>query len=891
MIIRYMHIGIKRIFIILGLLVTLVGCSRGNSPVCVLADDFGDIVKRDFTLSAAGTTAAAGGSVVAPGWYDTGIDVEVQRSLQINTQGTIELCPRVVRTVDITVPANSSGWLPTNIIINRGLNWEIVNVTGGYSTNCTISVPNNPNSGGTNTPPDYGSAQCAGYGSTAGQTTNVTFTQANGAATTVPSPANFTNGRGLYAYVGDAPDESWYGTTVASNSTDNEHFFNELVRTNSNASSSVYSESNFSYQGRLYFRMKDVPSLAQSWDSATAYDNNVGNYVVRVSYVRKCEGVRGQFLQASIGQSPGISGTTRDLSAYAYGLDGEEPGVFNGHAWASGRLWLRILDDASKLDWIGFEGISMGDDDYTPRPSDGRVTEGSNWGKYYVNVVTTRQVSDSFSNAITSIVDPVKDLFWGDPTSTDPSDFGLTKRMYISLTQDINFIDGVRAAVALSIVFFAISYMLGLTQVKGGDAIVYLIKISLVLVLISDQSWTFFYDNLYSAYIYGMDELIWMMSGQFADSLQVDDPFPMLNQLFVASTDSQYASITDGIDIVLNGQSGVIHGDEAQEIARWFIPQTNTGYDTALQSGGMAVQLDGVDGVLYNPNTVRVDYDGSVERDVFSSLNQTLARFFSTEANIKISALFFAFPFGWMFGIGVYIGMFFFLIGLVRAVLMYLLAIIMVSLMLFLAPIFFVFLLFPLLKGMFDSYLRVLAGFVMQPVFMFAVLSLFNIFIVSIFYVLLHYNACWGCVISFDFPFNDWLGVSDNFDKFCIADAYKPWGSSPSQPLEARINSIPINIFTLFMFLILTSTFNAFLDWATVTSVQLSSGSAGVQISGAARGMIGGAVKTAASAATAGYAVSGAKLAKDRVSGAWDKRKKRKEAKKKENESKDKDKS
>jgi hypothetical protein len=767
----------------------VMACSRGGSPLCVYGDDFGDVITKRVEMKAAGAPGAS-----EPVWIDTGVEVTYLRSLQIATLGNIELCNSATakERVIVNVNANNNAWTPANIAIGSNMPWEITSVTGTI-TDGPLPV----------------TASSSGAGGAVAE-----------AMTSVTPGRQFKGGERLYMYVGNfsnvADKDNWFGTLTPVGETYNsEYLFTEVASTAAiPAPSPLITQNGFRYAGKLYFRIYDHTGAMdpdKKWGNPEDYTDNTGSYTVTVQYTKSCQGTKGQFMQASIGTKGGIAGSVRDLSMYALGVGGSPAGTFNDKAWATGRLWLSIIDDANKRDWGGLEGTSVGDNDYTPRELAPADSTKGNYGSYFVNIVTTKPFDDSISNMINKVIDPVKDIMYGDPDSSDPSEYGLTKRMYLGLTSHSGFIQAVRAAMTLSIVFFALGYMIGLSNVNTASFIMYMLKVLFVVILIGPDSWTFFYEHLFTLFIHGVEELVWIMSGQFADSIAVHDRFSDLKDLFVKDTDPIYSTIKDGVPAIYNGVAGVLHGEAAKNIESFFIMSTDPEYSRL--EGGTPIVLRGIEGKLFDPDVLQTSYNTEASHHAFAFLNQTLSRFFTRETNIKISALLSGFPLGWVFALLIYVGIFFFIVGVVRAITAYMLSIIMTGLLLFMAPIFISFLLFPTLKNLVDRYIKQLIGFAIQPVLMFMVLSLFNVFIYSIFYALLSYSVCWGCIWHIDLPINGWLGVDDNFDRFCIFEGYRPWGLTGNQELAVKLNKFPVSLFSILIFLILGSAMEKFLLW------------------------------------------------------------------------------
>ncbi len=866
---------IKSIPDIAGFLVTLVmvlllaSCSRGSAPVCVYGDDFGDIVRTNLTVMAQGVETSPG-HFTDPGWINTGVDVIAGKSLQIDTQGSIELCPREVTTSpEITVNANNNGWQATGIWIDNNMPWEIISIKDGFNTN--------------------------------GEPTSITNTINLAFATTTVTTDNYTikDGHNLYAFVGDINslgDDNWFGSEAYGINNANNYYFAELYDSTIPVPGPRYaSEEYFPYSGQLYFRIRDYAgpvnnSKTAKWGVATDFSNNKGAYKVTIRYKKICKGTKGQLMQASIGGNGGISGTIVDLGKYSAKNANNPGGIYNDQAWGTGKLWLRILDDGNKKDWEGFKGVSMGDGDYSPRIltfSNNQTpvnacensnisatisgSSGSNCGKYYVNIVTTRPYDPYISNIINSVIQPVKDIMYGDMDSEDPTQYGLTKRMYLGLTGNFDFIGAVRATLLVSIVLYAMIFMVGLSKVDATNFITYMIKIAIVVILIGPNSWSFFYNNLFTFFINGTDELIWITSGRFGDIISDNDDamFDIIRKDFIAEKKDAIISVVptspNKTGVIVNGQVGFITSAEAKNILdKYFVPATSPTYNTI--TGGYAMTMidkDGkqIDGKLYNPENLNKfgDHPGKVKDNAFAFINQVLARFFTKETNIKIFSLFSTFPLGIIYAMLIYVAMFYFMMAVLRAVIMYIISIIMIGFLLFLAPIFITFILYQKLRGLFDIYLRTMISYVFQPAMLFMVLAIFSLFIYTIFNNLLSYSVCWGCIWHIDLPLNKLMKVSENFDKFCIANGYKVWGVSQTQDLTSRLNRFPITLPGIFIFLILAITLEELLGWInkiTQNLTQYTGGEIGTSLDK------GNKIMTEAVKDTAGAALATAKVAK-----------------------------
>lgn len=206
-----------------------------------------------------------------------------------------------------------------------------------------------------------------------------------------------------------------------------------------------------------------------------------------------------------------------------------------------------------------------------------------------------------------------------------------------------------------------------------------------------------------------------------------------------------------------------------------------------------------------------------------------------------------------------YIGIFYFLFALFKALLAYLISIIMTALLIFLAPIFICFILFNLTKPIFNRWLKQLVGFALQPVLLFMVLAIFNVFIVMSLYSVLNFSACYTCLWEMDLPLSEILDkalpaadISD-FDKFCVAHGYLPWGMDASQDTSTKLAKTPAGLFYVLMFVIFANMMLQFIDWVVnIANTLTGADQAQANSASAVSTAIGQATGMAKSAATMG---------------------------------------
>ncbi|MGN7618504.1 MAG: type IV secretion system protein [Ehrlichia sp.] len=84
----------------------------------------------------------------------------------------------------------------------------------------------------------------------------------------------------------------------------------------------------------------------------------------------------------------------------------------------------------------------------------------------------------------------------------------------------------------LFLVFGSLAYIFGMVQSPFADVIVRMLKISLVILLISPNSWDFFYNHLLRLFIHGTDQIIAMINSHSA-AYRPDKPFAFMDEMIV----------------------------------------------------------------------------------------------------------------------------------------------------------------------------------------------------------------------------------------------------------------------------------------------------------------------------------------------------------------------
>lgn len=772
---KYKHIFQR---LVLGVVMTilLASCGRGSADLCVYADDFGDIAesrKSVYSYQNDGTgtdgwpaAPATGATPESEGWVYSDIELVAGTNMNIRSAGSVDLCVMSEAQVLTTYPwtyidPRVNGWQdfsPSGSPVSLQTRDEItIEVRGSFSRYSDGSYP-------------------------------------------------LTGGASLFAYIGEdpnAPPAGFNWDTHRSYGGTHPQYF-EMNQSGIPTSTQAAVPAT----GIVRFRISDNGSF---WGNPGHYGDNQGGYEVQLKVwrwvPRNCQGDNGAFMIARIGDDPRTSSTEINLHDCTVGhtsCSGNSSGVYNATAPADGKLWFKIIDLAT-VDWNRDtvadnrgDGITTKATFNTNNPP--TATTNGNVGRYIVETVAVQRISGGLSNVINVVIDPLKDTLMGSlNTTTGVRSGGLTERMYNGITGNGDYIDAVRAAMALAIAIFAFSYMAGLSKITQRELLTLTFRLAFIITLISPGSWEFFRKYLFFFFLEGTEELIWIMSSQFTTAL-----------------------------------TGVVSGGTVD--ASGAIISTTTASSVAAGS-----------------------------TDTFEFLNQTLARFFTKETNSKIAGVLNSWPLGIVYAIMIYVGMFYFLFAVGKAMILYMISIIMVALLLFLAPIFIPFMLFERTRSMFDGWIKQLMSFSLQPILLFMLLSIFNVFIYSVFVALLSFTVCWSCVAELDLPLNDLLGISENFDKFCLAENYKGWGAADGQGLGTKLTNSPVGLFMILIYLIMVNAMMKFTDWIVSVSQSLTAGSSGVNLGTAAKATI---QQTAATIATVTQGTVGtAKLAGGVVKG------------------------
>ena len=188
--------------------------------------------------------------------------------------------------------------------------------------------------------------------------------------------------------------------------------------------------------------------------------------------------------------------------------------------------------------------------------------------------------------------------------------------------------------------------------------------------------------------------------------------------------------------------------------------------------------IDGSDALICRSNFVGGCSKGS---NTFGFVDHALTfLLYNKPTWLKILSLLMSSPIGIIFVIFYFIGIIYFLIGVMSAAVAYLMCILAVAVLIFISPVFIPFILFEKTSYLFHNWLKLLVRYTLEPVMLVIGLQI----LVSIFYAVfinsIDFTVCWKCMIPINFgaigPIKDFLTtISVTTSVFCLP-FFGPWG-------------------------------------------------------------------------------------------------------------------
>jgi type IV secretory pathway VirB6-like protein len=758
----------------------MAGCSSGPlTGYCVQADDFGDIKYASLLVDARG--AMSGDEFNGDQWIDSGLEVVEGRRLQIQSFGTIELCANQESTYTAALDPTYNGWvqMPNVSIVDESVTRMEISASGyfcqeGFSENCTDADSCTPIPG-----------QCKDL------TEALSDESADG---------KMENGEGVVFYIGNAPPAADWVGNPSRGTVEN---YSAIVKANSDDEgpddktvlekipSAVVDESVLDGHRDVVGDWDGVVGGDDALPEGTAlYFRIVDNWADVVDYKadNSCSGSNGcanpwrTDADYANNDNEGNIIITVKVRRECHGRDGQFLLALIGKEDGTGTTINlhnnKIVSGGGFVDPVGGTGTEFSQGLFNGfAPASGKLL-------------------------FKVLEDP--DYDWDSDGSSDesgnrPLDYSNNRGTYSieaktaepSSAFSANVINGMVDAVKETMFGASDGSSSGLIgRLYNGvvkntgfiDGVRAVIALSIVLIGLGYVlGVTQFSQREFGIYILKLGLVFTVISDTSWEFF-----YKHLYALFIDGIDELIFIFSSPISEVLSGAAGI---------------GTDASLSTASATG--------------------------TARDAFAFLNETLGRFWTSESWGKMLGLLTMFPMGIIYFFLMFAGIIIYMIAVAKAVLIYILSLVMIGLLLFVGPMVIVFSLFGRTQEIFSSWIKYLMNFAIQPVVVFAVLSIFNAFIYTAFYLVLAYNVCWRCVWMVDLPVSElWDNViTGDFDRFCITEFFIPWGQSGSAELSQKLMNTPVGWFAILIFLILASVMSKLIDWVVMVSGVLTAGS------------------------------------------------------------------
>jgi type IV secretion system protein VirB6 len=112
-----------------------------------------------------------------------------------------------------------------------------------------------------------------------------------------------------------------------------------------------------------------------------------------------------------------------------------------------------------------------------------------------------------------------------------------TMNFYTKLTKNVTLQRIIRAALILYVMIYALTFLAGATQITAKDLLTRIIKITLIVILIGENSWSFFNDYLFSAFIKGTDYIMTNVVGLTSSKSNI---FGFIDPIFDKYTNGRF---------------------------------------------------------------------------------------------------------------------------------------------------------------------------------------------------------------------------------------------------------------------------------------------------------------------------------------------------------------
>lgn len=168
-----------------------------------------------------------------------------------------------------------------------------------------------------------------------------------------------------------------------------------------------------------------------------------------------------------------------------------------------------------------------------------------------------------------------------------------------------------------------------------------------------------------------------------------------------------------------------------------------------------------------------------------------------------------------------------------RAIAVYLMAFMGITVLISLAPLFLTFILFERTKHLFDSWVKFMVSYMLEPIILLAgIIILTQLFTIYLDY-LIGYSVCWKCALPFSLPFPQIENVTPlflNVPLFCL-NWFAPWG------IDYRSGVMGINMQHIAALLILSYCMWSYVEFSNMIVGKIAGGAAMSSGTDTSRGM------------------------------------------------------
>lgn len=467
-----------------------------------------------------------------PQWTASNINIEKDQPLELEMSGSVEMCLGTTNGTNRTIiyesfPPIDHKWQPTGVYVVEGLPFSI-NVTGMYSQFSELADPKcmddlNPN---------YSIYQDEDLKQVfdVNQGTRLANTGRWNDTNSSSYPCFSNSGKGLFIHIGE-PDGGLESTDFGDPHFQGkgDRFFEFFEYNNSGPLSDVFNPhsgylvlNNAPASGQIYIRYGEIdPSAADTttapwqWQTSTSASDNQGQYNIKIN--SKCTATAGRNLVGFIGNvapdQPSSDGTFLNLSAVTEYSQGTKS-YFKGDAPESGKLFFSIID--------------VEESNSHPATGDGNYTNNS--GSYYINVSYGEKTRNN--TLLNALIDPVKILLHGtkNPITYTVSNDGLEdeevaegeeappdtivlekvgvpEAMFKAISANGKLNIALQACMALAIALYAFKYVATGAGGNLQELIIFTVRLSIIIALISPESWDFFYNYLFQGVMGAVDQI------------------------------------------------------------------------------------------------------------------------------------------------------------------------------------------------------------------------------------------------------------------------------------------------------------------------------------------------------------------------------------------------